>query len=40
MKMKEYVEKITAEKIALYNKEKEIQKTDEKSIEKANGISK
>jgi hypothetical protein len=40
MKMKELVESINAEKIALYNKEKETQKADEKSTEKAKGISK
>jgi hypothetical protein len=40
MKMKELVESINTEKIALYNKEKETQKADEKAIEKANGISK
>lgn len=39
MKMKEYVERITAEKTALYYKEKEAQKTEEK-VEKENGISK
>lgn len=40
MKMKEFVERITAEKNALYYKEKEAQKTEQKSTEKANGISK
>lgn len=36
MKMKEYIERMTAEKTALYYKEKEAQKAEEKSTEKRN----